>query len=75
VSLTCSTGATVVKTPFMSKVVRDCGESKSCSSKEMPCSMRDFLRILQLGQTGSVYTFTVCFVSDVIRVAVFGYLH
>jgi hypothetical protein len=29
-------------------------------------------RTLQLGQTGSVYTFTVCFVSDVIRVVVFG---
>jgi len=27
------------------------------------------LRTLQLGHTGSVYTFTVCFVSDVIRVA------
>ena len=66
VSLTCNTGAIVVNTPFISKVVRDSGESKSCSSKEMPCSNNDFFRTVQLGQTGSVYKRTAWFVSDVI---------
>jgi hypothetical protein len=32
----------------------------------MPCSISDFFRTVQLGQTGNVYTFTVPFVSDVI---------